>query len=196
MSRFSGRLRHGLEENALWRELSRRRAAGEDVVDLTASNPTRVGLPLPPPEILDGLRCVEGLTYRPEPAGLRSAREAVAGYYRDRGTAVSPDDIVLTASTSEAYGLLFKLLCDPGDAILVPRPSYPLFDILAALEALTVSGYPLDSGPVDHATRTVRVVPDTEVGTIATPVPARADRRTDDDESGGSGSRWGRREAN
>ncbi|HQR47003.1 MAG TPA: pyridoxal phosphate-dependent aminotransferase, partial [Thermoanaerobaculia bacterium] len=80
----------------------------------------------------------------PDPAGLRSAREAVAGYYEARGTPADPARIVLSASSSEAYGWLFKLLCSPGDAVLVPAPSYPLLDALAGLESVRVARYPLD----------------------------------------------------
>src|SRR5437867_3230821 len=81
--------------------------------------------------------------YDPDPRGLASAREAVAASYAARGLAVDADRIVLTASTSEAYGWLFKLLCDPGERVLVPRPSYPLFEYLATLESIPVTSYPL-----------------------------------------------------
>ena len=85
------------------------------------------------------LASVGAMTYDPDPRGMRSAREAVAGYYGDHGADVDPDDVVLTTSTSEGYGYLFRLLCDAGDEVLVAQPSYPLFDFLADLEDVTAA---------------------------------------------------------
>ncbi len=128
-------------ENRLTRAVEARRRAGRPIVDLTESNPTRVGLP-PPEGRLSPLADRAGLVYQPDPRGLRSAREAVAADYRRLGIAADPDRVVLTASTSEAYALLFKLLCDPGDQVLVPRPSYPLFEFLARLDSVELTSYP------------------------------------------------------
>ena len=128
----------------LARRLAERRAMGGEVLDLTESNPTRAGL-LCPPDVLALLADERGRRYEPVPAGLAAAREAVAADYARRGVAVDPGRIVLTASTSEAYALLFKLLCDPGDDVLVPRPSYPLFEYLARLESVHVR--PLPAAP-------------------------------------------------
>jgi len=114
---------------------------GEPVIDLTESNPTRVGLAYPEEEILESLADRRSLTYEPHPFGLAAAREAVA---REMNGAVDPDRIVLTASTSEAYAFLFKLLGDPGDVVRVPRPGYPLFEYLGGLDALEPRAYPLD----------------------------------------------------
>jgi alanine-synthesizing transaminase len=132
---------HG-EVNAITRAVQRLRAAGDRLIDLSASNPTAVGLPYPP-GILDALADDRALHYEPHPLGLRSAREAVAAEFARRGAMVDPDHLVLSASTSEAYSWLFKLLCDPGDAVLVPRPSYPLFEYLSALEGVRTVQYPL-----------------------------------------------------
>ena len=154
---FSKRL-GSLEENELWRLLSRKRAVGDDVFDLTESNPTRVGLAYPNDEILAALAQPEALTYEPAPKGHLIARQAVARYYYQRGKDVSPDDIVLTAGTSEAYSFLFKLLCEPGDEVLVPRPSYPLFETLAALEAVEPVPYSLDHGPDDSLSPRCRAI--------------------------------------
>lgn len=140
---FSKRLTWTLEENDLTRALARKRAAGERVWDLTESNPTRAGLDYPAREILSSLSRSEALVYEPTPAGLPVARRAVAEYYAARGETVAPESLILTASTSEAYGYLFKLLCDPGDEVLVPTPSYPLFAFLAALEGVIPRTYPL-----------------------------------------------------
>ena len=118
------------------------RAAGQEVVDLTESNPTQAGF-MYPAELLAPLSAKEARQYTPAPLGLRSAREAVAADYRRRGAEVDPERIVLSASTSEAYSWLFKLLCNPGDAVLVPRPSYPLFEHLARLEAVRAVPYEL-----------------------------------------------------
>ena len=143
---FSQRL-GSLEENELWRVLSRKRAAGDEVFDLTESNPTRIGLVYPSDEILGALVQPGALDYEPATQGHLTAREAVRHYYRERGKDVSTDDIVLTASTSEAYSFLFKLLCEPRDEVLVPQPSYPLFETLASLEAVEAVPYSVDDGP-------------------------------------------------
>jgi aspartate/methionine/tyrosine aminotransferase len=111
-------------------------------VDLTETNPTRAGL-LCPPDVPALLAESRGRRYDPVAQGDASAREAVAADYARRGFAVEPGRVLLTASTSEAYAYLFKLLCDPGDDVLVPRPSYPLFEYLAALESVNVLHYPL-----------------------------------------------------
>jgi len=112
-------------------------------LDLTESNPTRVGFAYPADEILSALGDARALVYEPAPAGLQAAREAVVGYYAARASAVEPSRILLTSSTSESYAWLFKLLADPGDEVLVPRPSYPLFEFLAQMESVRVVQYPL-----------------------------------------------------
>jgi aspartate/methionine/tyrosine aminotransferase len=167
VSRFSARTDFPRTLNPLAEALAERRARGLPLVDLTESNPTRVGLPAPDPRLLSG---PGALAYAPEPLGLRSAREALAGWLASRGAAVSSEHLVLSASTSEAYGWLFKLLCEPGDNVLVPAPSYPLFEYLARLEAVEVRpyrlpqahGFGLDAGEVaaacDGRTRAVLVV--------------------------------------
>jgi alanine-synthesizing transaminase len=140
---FSARLNASTEVNRITRRLRELRAAGTPVLDLTESNPTRAGIHYPAEEIARLLGDPRSLTYEPEPAGLPTAREAVAAYYAERGETVDPARILLTASTSEAYAYLFKLLANPGDEVLVPRPSYPLFEFLAALESVRVVHYPL-----------------------------------------------------
>jgi aspartate/methionine/tyrosine aminotransferase len=139
---FSARTRWDLTANRLAALAEARRASGAAVIDLTQSNPTQAGLPCPD-DLLAPLSDPSALRYEPSPFGLRDAREAVAGDYRRRGVEVEPEHILLTASSSEAYGFLFKLLCDPGDTILVPRPSYPLFEFLAGLESVAALPYPL-----------------------------------------------------
>lgn len=119
------------------------RRAGEPILDLTESNPTHAALAYPADRILSALSHPDVLRYDPLPAGTTTARDAVAAYYARRGVTVDPGRILLTSSTSEAYSFLFKLLCDPGGEVLVPRPSYPLFDYLAALEGVVVKQYPL-----------------------------------------------------
>jgi aspartate/methionine/tyrosine aminotransferase len=140
---FSKRISWGMEVNELAQALARKKAAGIPVLDLTESNPTRAGLPYPSSEIRKSVDDEALLTYIPDPRGAGAAREAVSRYYRERGAEVPIDDLFLTASTSEAYGFLFKLLCDAGDEVLVPRPSYPLFDFLAALDEVNPVYYPL-----------------------------------------------------
>jgi len=140
---FSGRLNWSFSSNRLSSLLEEKRAEGVEVLDLTESNPTRAGFDYPADDVLASLNDPRSLTYEPDPLGLRSAREAVAGYYRRRGQDVSPEELTLTASTSEAYSFLFKILGDPGDRVLIPRPSYPLFDYLASVESLVADSYSL-----------------------------------------------------
>ena len=147
---FSDRLNWNLRPNRLSNLLEEKRRAGSPVLDLTESNPTRAGLSYPQAEILAALADASALRYHPSPRGLDMAREAVAGYYRDRGTQIPVENILLTASTSEAYAYLFKLLTNPGDEILAPRPSYPLFEFLAGLESVQIRQYPLRYDGVWH----------------------------------------------
>jgi len=145
---FSSRLKFDLRPNPLSLLLAEKRLAEKQrdrakVLDLTESNPTRAGFVYPEREILEALSDSAALRYDPAPRGLLSAREAVSRYYAERGTQVPASRIVLTASTSEAYAYLFKLLTDPGDEVLVPRPSYPLFEFLAAMESVAVKQYML-----------------------------------------------------
>lgn len=139
----SSRLPASLERNALARAIDAKRRRGVPVADLTESNPTRVGLSYPP-GLLAALADPQGLAYDPQPLGLWPARAAVAADFRRRGIVISADRVALTSSTSEAYALLFKLFCDAGDAILVPRPSYPLFEHLSRLESVTAVPYDLE----------------------------------------------------
>ena len=147
---FSSRLNWSPLPNRLSALLEEKRAAGADVLDLTESNPTRAGIAYPQAEILAALADADALRYHPSPRGLDSAREAVAGYYRDRGSQIDIEKILLTASTSEAYAYLFKLLANPGDEILAPRPSYPLYEFLANLESVHMRQYPLRYDGVWH----------------------------------------------
>jgi hypothetical protein len=140
---FSNRLPWSRAANRLTRALAARRAAGAPVLDLTETNPTRVGLEYPAAAIGAALAAGAAAPYEPAPLGLPGARAAVAAFHAGRGRPVPAERIVLTASTSEAYAYLFKMLADPGGTVLVPRPSYPLFDFLAGLEAVRLAPYDL-----------------------------------------------------
>jgi len=148
---FSDRTNWRLAQNRLTDALERARAGGARILDLTASNPTRVGLEYDSRAILGALASPRALDYDPQAKGLLSARETVAGYYRDRrgrgerdvASNVSTDAIVLTTSTSEGYSFVFRLLCNAGDELLVPKPSYPLFEFLADLHDVKLVPYPL-----------------------------------------------------
>lgn len=140
---FSRRSQYESELNVLSLALSARRAAGLPVCDLTQSNPTLTDLPYDRPRLLAALSDERSLLYEPASFGLPTARGAVQGLQRARGFELPIEQIVLTSSTSEAYGFLFKLLCDAGDEVLIPRPSYPLFDHLAALEQVQAVNYEL-----------------------------------------------------
>jgi aspartate/methionine/tyrosine aminotransferase len=147
---FSSRLQWDSQPNPLSILLAEKRHNGAAIVDLTESNPTHAALDYPGDELLAALADPRTLRYDPDPRGLLSAREAVSEYYEQRGVDVPASRILLTASTSEAYSYLFKLLADPGDEILAPRPSYPLFDYLAAMESVSVRQYPLRYDGVWH----------------------------------------------
>ncbi|MGE5567507.1 MAG: pyridoxal phosphate-dependent aminotransferase [Rhodospirillales bacterium] len=140
---FSSRLRWDLRPNKLSALLEAKRLAGAAILDLTESNPTRAGLSYPAGSILEALADRRSLVYEPHPAGSAEARSAVAGYYRARGRDIAPERILITAGTSESYAYLFKLFADPGDEVLAPRPSYPLFEFLAGLESVRIVQYPL-----------------------------------------------------
>lgn len=143
MPRLSRRLPWHEEANRISAAISAQRASGADLFDLTETNPTRVGLLYPEEELSDLLGRAARGDYRPDPRGLPEAREALAAALSRPGDLVSPDDLVLTASTSEAYGFLLKLLADPGDEVLTPVPSYPLLDHLTALEGVALRLVPL-----------------------------------------------------
>lgn len=140
---FSTRIAADLRPNRLTLALEKRKADGLPIFDLTESNPTRVGFEYPD-GLLAALANPRGLEYAPEPFGLIEARRAVAVEYARHGLSVDPHRIALTASTSEAYSLLFKLLASPADEVLVPRPSYPLFDHLTTLDGVVARSYDLD----------------------------------------------------
>lgn len=140
---FSRRTPAGLAENRLAAALADARAAGDEILDLAVSNPTVCGIRYPEAEIARALADAGAGAYEPSPRGIASARRAVAGELARRGLCAAPESIFLTASTSEAYGLLFKLLADPGDEVLLPRPSYPLLEHLAALEGVRPVSYSL-----------------------------------------------------
>jgi len=140
---FSSRLSWSLKSNRLSQTLEAKRAAGVRILDLTESNPTRAAIKYDEPAILHALSKPASLQYEPDLRGLVCAREAIAEYYQSHQHSVSPDSLHLTASTSEGYAFLFKLLADPGQEVLVPRPGYPLFDFLSALDSVRLVHYPL-----------------------------------------------------
>ncbi len=171
---FSSRISAELEDNALARAVAARRAAGLPVQDLTLSNPTQAGLEYPAEEMAAALAAGARANYAPEPRGLLTAREAIAELYRGRGPdAVNPARLHLTASTSEAYGFLFKLLGEPGAEVLAPRPSYPLIEHLAALEGWKTNSYPLkyetDGWRMDFAALAAAITPATRALVVIHP---------------------------
>lgn len=143
MARFSGRTAWDLSETELARAIRERRAAGLPLLDLTASNPTRCGFAYDGAGILSALGRPEALVYEADPHGMLRAREAVCRYYAEMGARAEPGNLFLTPSTSEAYSYLFRLLCDPGDEVLIAQPSYPLFDFLAQLDGVRLTPFPL-----------------------------------------------------
>jgi aspartate/methionine/tyrosine aminotransferase len=140
---FARRTSWNLAPNRYTEALEAHRRAGRHVLDLTASNPTTIGLRYHENELLNALAHREAFIYEPQAKGLLVAREAVSAYYLAHGSHVPPGSLILTTSTSEAYSFLFRLLCDPGDTVLVPTPSYPLFDFLADLQDVKLEPYEL-----------------------------------------------------
>jgi aspartate/methionine/tyrosine aminotransferase len=138
--RPSSRLPRESAPNALSLAVDALRRSGTSYIDLTESNPTRAGISYPD-DLLRALSAPDALRYQPHPLGLASAREAVAADHARRGAHVDPGQVVLSASTSEMYAWLFKLLCDAGESVLVPRPSYPLFEHLTRLEGVRAESY-------------------------------------------------------
>ena len=140
---FAKRTNWNLETNRLTIALAEHRAAGKPLIDLTVSNPTECGFEYNEGAILDALRNPAALKYEPNPRGLAVARSAVTQYYAEHDAAVSNDDIFLTTSTSEAYSYVFRTLCNPDDELLIPAPSYPLFEFLADILDVRLVRYPL-----------------------------------------------------
>ena len=140
---FSTRTSWNLAETPYATAVRRARTSGRRLYDLTQSNPTTCGLAYNAESLLAPLANPASLTYDPDPRGLASARTAVANYYAARNAPIDPGHIQLTTSTSEAYSFLFRLLCNAGDSVLIPQPSYPLFDFLAQLDDVTLTPYPL-----------------------------------------------------
>jgi aspartate/methionine/tyrosine aminotransferase len=140
---FACRTDWDLSANRYSLALASARRDGRALLDLTASNPTTVGLHFERERILRSLQHPQALQYEPAPKGILPARQAVAAYYAGSGIALSPEQIILTVSTSEAYSYCFRLLCDPGDEVLVPSPSYPLFDFLADIQDVKLVPYEL-----------------------------------------------------
>jgi alanine-synthesizing transaminase len=141
---FSRRTDWNLVPNRYSQAVECHRASGRPLLDLTASNPTEIGLEcFKHADMLAELSNPAALAYHPEPRGLMAAREAVCRYYRERGETVSPEQLIVTTSTSEAYSFAFRLLCNPGDEVLVPSPGYPLFEFLADLQDVCLVPYPL-----------------------------------------------------
>ena len=142
---FSHRTNWRLSPNALTRAIEEARASGQEILDLTISNPTEAGVRPDPEIVLAALANPEAMHYDPQPRGLLEARQAVCRYYRESHEVfdLDPERLILTTSTSEAYSYVFRLLCNPGDEILVPKPSYPLFEFLADLADVKLVPYPL-----------------------------------------------------
>jgi aspartate/methionine/tyrosine aminotransferase len=139
---FADRTNWTTEETAWSRALEARRQSGLRILDLTASNPTQCGFSYEP-NLLAELSAEGARAYDPDPRGMMHAREAVCGYYADHGANVDPEQVVLTTSTSEGYSWLFRLLCDPGDEVLIAQPSYPLFELLATMDDVRLVPYAL-----------------------------------------------------
>jgi alanine-synthesizing transaminase len=140
---FADRTNWNLKTNRLSEALAKHRAAAKPLLDLIVSNPTRCGFVYDRGSILRSLANPDSLSYEPDPQGLLAARQAVAEYYGAHDSVVPVENIILTTSTSEAYSFVFRILCNPGDELLIPEPSYPLFSFLADLCDAKLVGYPL-----------------------------------------------------
>jgi aspartate/methionine/tyrosine aminotransferase len=168
---FSKRSRASFEPNRLAQALARARARGAKLVDMTLGNPTAADIPYDE-RVRRALSPRDPLAYEPESFGLASARRAVASLWGERGIEVSSENVIVTASTSEAYSSAFKLFCDPGDEVLVPAPSYPLLEHLAALDSVSLVQYPLayEGGfSIDLASLRRSVTPRTRAVVVVSP---------------------------
>src|SRR6202034_866710 len=141
---FANRTNWNLKSNRLSEALAKHRAANKPLLDLTGSNPTECGFVFDRGSILQALANPASLSYDPEPKGMLSAREGIAEYYSAHEIVIPVESIILTTSTSEAYSFAFRALCNPGDEILIPEPSYPLFAFLADIQDVKLVRYPLD----------------------------------------------------
>jgi alanine-synthesizing transaminase len=169
---YSERLSWSFSSNAFSRLVEEKRKAGDALLDLTVSNPTQAFDDYPHAAISRAYANIRDFSYRPDPFGQQESRLAVAQYYERRNLSISPAQILLTASTSEAYSLLFKLFCNSGDEILAPLPSYPLFEYLAALESARIVPYRLvydGSWYVDFASLREQISPRTRALVVVNP---------------------------
>lgn len=141
--KFAKRTDWSFETNQLTRTIDAMKAAGERILDLTVSNPTKCGITYPGLPILSAFDRKANLEYVPVAKGMEAAREAVRAHYARQGIRIDPRNVFLTASTSEAYSFVFRLLANPGDRMLFPRPSYPLFHFLAGINDVELDLYPL-----------------------------------------------------
>jgi alanine-synthesizing transaminase len=168
---FSDRTNWKLTRNRLTEAIDEARRGGARLIDLTVSNPTRVGLKYDETQILQSLASPAAMDYDPQPKGIPGARSAIVDYYQTQhGVRLNPERVVLTSSTSEGYSFVFRLLFNAGDELLVPKPSYPLFEFLADLQDVKLVDYPLIydhgwqidfhslSGAITQKTRAVVVV--------------------------------------
>src|SRR5260370_19139223 len=169
---FAERTNWNLAGNRLSEALARHRAGGKRLFDLTASNPTECGFDYETETVLGALRNPAALRYEPNPKGLAVARREVPKYYAGRAETVSLDDVVLATSTSEAYSFVFRLLCNPGDELLIPAPSYPLFAFLADIQDVKLARYLLvyDHGwQIDFHSLQQAITPRTRVVIVVNP---------------------------
>ncbi len=169
---FANRTQWPLAFNELTRLSERLKKSGRPVINLTESNPTNCGFSYPKEKLLRALCTSKNLCYEPSPQGIATARQAVSGYYRKKNLKVSASDIFLTSSTSEGYSFLFRLLLNPGEKILVPAPSYPLFEFLARLNDCQVESYPLvydDGWCVDGHALQERLLPQVRAVVLVNP---------------------------
>ena len=173
--KFSARTAWELEENEFARtvrQIRETRAADQPLLDLTVSNPTTCGFTYDAESLLAPLADPQALIYEPDALGMPRGREAVAAYYAEQGITAPIANICLTTSTSEAYSFLFRLLCDPGDEVLVARPSYPLFDFIAKLDHVTLVEYPLlysEGWHIDFAALEASITPRTRAIVVVHP---------------------------
>jgi alanine-synthesizing transaminase len=162
---FSNRTRWDLTPNPLSRLLDEKRHEGVTIINLTESNPTACGFEYPKKEILEAFSSEKIMEYHPHPKGVLACREIIADYYKSLNIPANPENIFLTASSSEAYAWIFRLLANPGDRILVPSPSYPLFDFLAQLNDIEIEYYPLEydeTWKIDFGTLSNKISPKTK----------------------------------
>lgn len=140
---FSCRTNWNFQNNRITKLIQEYQRNNISIIDLSESNPTKVGFNYPEKFVLKDFCSGKNLIYNPHPKGLINAREAICKFYHKKNINIHPESIIITAGSSDAYNYIFRLIAEPGDEILVPSPSYPLLQFLSRLNDISIKNYRL-----------------------------------------------------